>query len=368
MGGIYMTNFLTNKQISFILYCIIIGYGITNLPKNAAEVAGTGMWLTLLITTIIFMFITYMVTYLQYVFEGETIFEYSNRLVGSIITYLFIIIMLIYFFIYFSMIIRLYGEVIKLTFLFDTPVAAISLLFFIVICYALTKGINVIARICEIYGLINLLGFILISSLLITTGKLINIKPLFVMENLTTYLKGVKEMVFPFLGMEALLFLPISRTKNKKIFKYTTFMVGFIGIFYIFVAECTLSVVGAEALEYIKESMLTVIRGVDIYYLEFLRRMDGLYVIFWTMNILCAVSLWGYGITLFTSKIIKKLKFNFIAISVTALSYIASQISKNKDQIELILKYNSYLGIVVSAVIPGILLMITKVKKYDKQK
>ncbi len=363
-----MTNFLTNKQIAFVLYCIIIGYGITNLPKNAAEAAGTGMWLTLLITTIIFMFITYMITYLQYVFEGETIFEYSKGLVGKPITYLFIIIMLIYFFIYFSMIIRLYGEIIKLNLLFNTPVAAISLLFFIVIGYALTKGINVIARICEIYGLLNLLGFIFINLLLITRGKLINIKPLFVMENLTSYIKGVKQMLFPFLGMEALLFLPISRTKNKKIYKYTTFMVGFIGIFYIFVAESTVSIVGVEAVEYVKESVFSVVRGVDIYYLEFLRRMDGLYIIFWTMNILCAVSLWGYGITLFTSKIIKKVKFNFIAVVVTALSYIASQIPKTKDQIELILKYNSYLGVVVSAAIPGILLVITKVKKYDKQK
>jgi spore germination protein len=362
-----MTNFLTNKQISFILYCIIIGYGIINLPKNAAEAVGTGMWLTLLITTIIFMFITYMITYLQYIFEGETIFEYSKRLVGKTITFLFIIIMLIYFFIYFSMIIRLYGEIIKLILLFNTPVAAISLLFFIVIGYALTKGINVIARICELYGLLNLLGFIFINLILLTRGKYVNTRPLFVLENLTTYLKGVKEMVFPFLGMEALLFIPISRTQNKKIFKYTTFMVGFIGVFYIFVAESTVAIVGVEAVQLLKESVFSVVRGVDIYYLEFLRRLDGIYIIFWTMNILCAVSLWGYGITLFTSKIIKKIKFNFIAVAVTILSYIISQIPKTKDQVELIIKYNAYLGIVVSVAIPGILLVITRVKKYDKQ-
>jgi spore germination protein len=94
-----MNNYLTNKQLSFILYCLIIGCGVINLPKNAAESAGIGAWLSLIITTIIFMFITYMITYLQYVYEGETLYEYSQQLVGKLITYLLVIIYIIYFFI-----------------------------------------------------------------------------------------------------------------------------------------------------------------------------------------------------------------------------------------------------------------------------
>lgn len=363
-----MNNFLTNKQIIFIIYCITIGYGIINLPKNAAETAGTGMWFTLLITTVIFMAIVYMITYLQYVYEGETLYEYGKRLVGKSITYFFMIILLMYFMINFSMIIRLYGEIIKLTILFRTPVASLCLLFFMVIGYALTKGPNVIARICEIYGLLNLLGFIFINTLLITKGRLVNIQPLFVKENLPAYIKAVPQIALPFLGAEALLFLPLSRTKNKNILKYTTLMVGFIGLFYIYVSESTVSVIGVDAVVYLKESLLSVVRGVDIQYLEILRRLDGIYIIFWTMNIVCAISLWGYGITTFTNKIIKKAKYNYIAIAVTITAFILSQIPKTKDQTESIIKYNSYIGMIASTVIPGILLVITKVKKYDKHK
>jgi spore germination protein len=362
-----MNNFLTNRQIAFILYCIIIGYGIINIPKNAAEIAGTGMWVPLLILTIIFMFITYIITYLQYVYEGKTIFEYSKDLLGKPITYLLTIMTLIYFLVHFAMIIRFYGEVIKLNLLFRTPVAIICLLFFGVVCYAMTKGIKVIARICEIYGFLNLLGFIFINSLLVTKGKIINIQPLFVKEELTSYLRGLPKLISTFLGMEVLLFLPISKRSNKKIFRYTTFIIGIIGVLYIFVAESTTSVVGVEYVVFLKESLFSVVRGVDIYYLEFLRRLDGIYMIFWTMNILCSVSLWGYGIITITSKMAPKVKSNYTAVVATILAFILSRLPKEKEQIELVLKYNSYLGIVICIVIPGILLAVTKVKKYDKQ-
>lgn len=363
-----MNTFLTNKQISFILYCIIIGYGVINIPKNAAEAAGTGSWLSILIATIIFMVIAYMITYLQYIYAGETLYEYSSRLVGKLITHIFVVIFGIYFFVNFSMIIRLYAEIIKLTILINTPITYICILFYIVICYALTKGLNVIARMCEIYGFLNLVGFIFVNSLLITKGNSLNIRPLFVIEDLTSYLKATSSMALPFLGMEMLLFIPISKTKNKNILKYTTLMIGFIGIIYIYIVESTISVVGIDTVIYLKESIFTIVRGVDLPYLEFIRRLDGVYIIFWTMNIVCALSLWGYGVTIIISKLSKDIKYNYIAIAITFISFVFSQLPKTKDQAELIIKYNSYFGIISSAVIPAILLFITKVKKYDNQK
>ncbi|MDF2881592.1 MAG: spore germination protein [Clostridiaceae bacterium] len=362
-----MNNFVTNRQISFILYCIIVGYGVINLPKDAAESAGTGCWFPLIISTIILMVMTYIITYLQYLYEGKTLYEYGQKLVGKLITYVFLIICTIYFFTYFSMITRIYGETIRLCILYKASVLYICMLFYIVIFYALMKGINVIARVCEIYGLLNILGFLFINSLLMTKGKLVNIRPLFVTGDLMTYLKSILNFILPFLGIEILFVLPINRTNNKNIFKYTILMAGFIGILYIYIAETTISVIGADAIVYSKAALFSVVRGVDIYSLEFLRRLDGIYIIYWTMNVFCAVCLWGYGTITFTRKIIKNIKYVYIVIAVILIGFIVSQLPKTKDQVESIIKYNSYVGILVFMVIPIILFIITKVKKYDKQ-
>lgn len=362
-----MNKFLENRQIAFMMYCTIIGYGVIGIPKDAAESAGTGGWFSLLMATIIFMFFAYIIAYLQYVYENKTLYEYSELLVGKLITYIFLIICIIYFFTFFSMIARIYAETIKLIILNKTPVTYICILFYIVVFYALKKGIIVIGRVCEIYAFLNIIGFIFINFLLCTKGTWLNIHPIFVVGDIMTYLKGIAKLVLPYLGIEVLLFLPISRKSNKNICKHITLIVGFIGVLYIYIAESTMSVVGVDSVINLKAASFTVLRGVDIYHLEFLRRIDGIYVIFWTMNIFCEICLYGYGTITFTRKIIKNSRYSYTAIIITFIACIAALIPKTKDQVESIIHYNSYLGIIVSLVIPTILFVIMKVKKYDKQ-
>lgn len=362
-----MKKFLENRQIAFMMYCTIVGYGVIGIPKDAAESAGTGGWFSLLMATIIFMFFVYIITYLQYVYEKKTLYEYSELLVGKLITYIFLIICIIYFFVFFTMVVRIYAETIKLIFLNKTPVIYICILFYIVVFYALKKGINVIGRVCEIYAFLNIIGFIFTNFLLCTKGNWLNIQPVFVTEDIMTYFKGIIKLILPFLGTEIILFLPISRTSNKNIFKYTTLMIGFIGVLYVFIAESTIAVVGVDSVINLKAASFTVLRGIDIQHLDFFRRIDGIYVIFWTMNIFCEVCVWGYGTITFIKKIIKNSSYRYTTIIITFIAFIAAIIPKTKDQVESIIKYNSYLGIIVSLIIPAILFIITKVKKYDKQ-
>lgn len=362
-----MNKFFTNRQISLMLYCIIVGYGVIDLPSEAAQNAGTGSWFSLLVLTIIIIIITYMITYLQYIFEGKTLYEYSEQLVGKTITYIFSIVYIVYFFLSFTMVARIYAETLKMIILNKTPVIAICVLFYIVVFYALVKGINVIARVCELYGILNIIGFMIINTLLLTKGRLVHIRPLFVVQDLGIYFNAIFKIVLAFLGMEILFVLPLSRQHNKKVLKYTTFIVGFIGIIYIYIVESVISVVGVDSLVHYEVSLLHVIRGTDIYYLEFFRRLDGIYMIYWSMNIVCAMCLWGYGVSTFTSKIIKKIKYKYIVTGIVIMSFITAQIPKTKDQIELIIKYNSYFGAIATIVIPIILLIITKVKKYGKK-
>lgn len=360
-------NNVTNRQISVMLYSIIIGYGVINIPKDVGEAAGTGSWISLLLGTIIFMGITYMITYLQYVHEGKTLYEYSKILVGKFVTAIFLFIYCTYFFVFLSMLTRLYSEVIKLIILMKTPEIFICLLVYIVVGYALSKGINVIARLCEIYVPINILGTIFITFLLATKGKLVNIRPLFSTEDIIIYFKALKTTILPFLGMEILAFIPITRVQNKNIFKYTILTVAGIGILFTVIVEAGISVVGVESIIYLKATMLSVLKGVDIYSLDIIRRLDGIYIIIWSMNLVCAMSLWAYGVVIILNRKFKSIKYNHMVIIVICLSFILSQMPRTMDQVQKIMKYNAYLGIVAVFVIPMILFIVTKVKKYDRE-
>ncbi len=363
-----MNESLTNRQIAFTIFGIVVGYGVLNLPKNVVENAGSGAWFTLLIGTAITMIFTYIITYLGYVHKNKTIYEYSNMLVGKYITSIFMIIYIIYYFMLFTTIIRMASEAIKLTVLIKTPVWALSLLFLLVVYYAVIKRLVVIARICEIYGLIIIISAIIIHLTISTQGKLINLRPFFVVGDIQAYLKATLVTVFPFLGIEILTIISFNKKKNnKRIFKYTAFMVGFIGILYILIVESCISIMGVDGIVHYKDALFAVIRRVDIKSLQFLERLDAIFLTIWIMGMFCTASIEAYGSIFLMSKWFKNIHFNLLAFIVIFLSFIVGQIPKTINEVEKIMDYISYLGIVTAGLIPTILFLITKVKKYDKK-
>lgn len=363
-----MNESLTNRQIAFILFGVILGYGVIGLPKDIAEKTGTGGWITLLIATAIMIFFTYIITYLGYVHQNKTIYEYSKLLTGKYITTLFMSIYIIEFFMFFTMEIRIVSEVIKLTVLIKTPVWALSLLIFLVAYYTVIKRLRIIARLSEFYGILIFIAILVIHYLIFTQGKLINTRPFLGTEDTITYFKASILTILPFLGVEIITIIPFDRKKNtKKVFKYTILMIGSIGLLYIIVVESCVSVMGVDGIVNYKDALFATIRRIDIESLQFLRRLDGIFLPIWIMAVFCTITIFAYGTVFLLSKWFKKTNFNFLTLIVFMISFFVYRIPKSFDDVQKVLKYTSYLGILTIVIIPGILFIITKVKKYDKK-
>lgn len=362
-----MNKALTNRQCSFIVYSAIVGYGLINLPQNVSEAGGTIGWISILIVTVAAGAATYIITYLCYNNENKIIYEYSEELVGKFITFIFKIIFITYFILIFSYLIRMYAETLKLVMLIRTPIWAIEMLLYSVVFYAISKGPSVIGRVCELYVPMAIIGIIIMSFILFTQGRLINLRPFFMKQGVMSYIKSSYQLILPFLGMELLLFMPISKKNNRGLYKYTIFTVLFIGIFYIFVVESAISVVGVETAVIYKASLFNIVRGVDVHYLEFFRRLDGIYMIIWTIDVFCSICLWGYSLTVSLVSIFKGARFNAVLTVTIIISFIISLAPKSKMLVEKIINYASYLGIAAAFFIPTILFIVMKVKNHDKK-
>lgn len=362
-----MNDTLTNRQIAFILFGAIVGYGMMTLPKDVAESAGTGGWISLLMATLLAIIFTYIFTYIGYVHKNKTFFEYSEILTGKFITSLFMGIYIVYFFFIFTMVTRISSETIRLTLLIKTPVWALCFVFYFVVYYAVTKKLRVIGRICELYGVIIIFMALVIYFLIFTQGKLINLRPFFGSGHIQTYFDATYKMIFPFLGIEILTIIPITEKNTNRVFKYTTFMIGFIGIYYIILSESCISVTGIDEIVHYKDALLATIRRVDIPYLEFLRRLDGIFLIAWTLGIFTTITIFAYGTIFFISKWFENISFNVLSFIVLFISFIVSQIPNTIYKVEKIMEYITFIGLFSATIIPITLLIITKVKKYDKK-
>lgn len=361
-----MNESITNRQIAFILFGAIVGYGVVNLPNDAAAAAGTGAWIPLIFITAVVVLFTYFIIYIGYNNENQTLFEYSQKLMGKSVGKLITILYIIYFLLVFSILVRSYSEVVTTFFFHKTPPWAISLFFLLVVGYALTKKIKTIARITEIYIFLVLIGYIFIHFLMATQGKVVNIRPILGSEDITTYAKASFKLLFSFLGPEVIMFIPINKKTNKGVIKYPIVSIVLIGLLFIFIVESTISVVGIEDIIYYNASVFKVIKGIDIPYLEIFRRPDGVYIMFWTLSLFCSLCIWSYGVVSLSKKFFKNSSLNIIILSVIAISFILSQFPKTPDEIEKMLSLAGYIGIFTLIVIPTILFIITKVRKNDK--
>lgn len=343
-----MNTPLTNRQIAFVAYCAMAGFGIVNIPRDMVEAGGTGGWIPLAILTVVFMVNVFIISYLGYINPGKTLIEYSEKLIGKFLTSVISIIYTIYFFMFFTFITRIYAETVRMTMLPRTPTWIITFIFFLLLYYSLSKGLNVIVRVCEMYGLINIVGNIFMSIIIFTQGEIINIRPLFVKEDLMMYLSGTSKLVFAFLGVEMLFMLPMSKEKNGKILRYAPTIVGITGAMYILIGESAISVGGIELVTLYKASVFNIIRGLDVSYLEIFRRLDGIYVVVWSLNIICSLSLWGYGVQQCINRIMKTKKNKLIIGLLVLAAYIIAQIPESTNDVEKLLRYNGYLGYITS--------------------
>lgn len=362
-----MKQYLTNRQISLILFAVIVGYGIVNIPKNVVESAGTGGWITLAINTIIFMFIAYVITYIQYNNENKILYEYTRDIYGKYISTLITTFYIVYFIVVVSLILRMYSEVLRLILLNNTPIWSTLFVFYSIVLFATSKKLHTIGRLAEIYSLFVIIGYLFITIIIFTKAKLINMQPFFEASQGTKYFKATYNLMFPFLGLESLFFIPLDKVKNKNIFRYSILTMLCIGFFYIVFFESILSIGGIENIINQKAVVFRTLRGIDVYKLEMLRRLDGLYFIFSTMSLFTLSCVFSYGTTTFINETLPKIKTNHILIAVIITEYILSLLPRSIMETENILKKVSNLGMLCGIIIPLIIFITMKVKKNEKK-
>lgn len=364
-----MNESLTNRQIAFWVFGAIVAYGIISLPRDMAEAAGTGAWIPLLVTTVIAMIIGYIFTFLGYVHKEKTIYDYSILLTGKLAGNILIFIYIIYFFSLFAMESRISSEIIHLAIMVKTPPSILVLVFLIVTFYGVTKKLKGVARICELYGIIIIIFGLIINATIFTQGDLVNLRPFIPPLGITAYLKAIPNAIFALLvGVETIALIPFSKkTNDKKVFRYVAFIIIIIGLLYISAVEACISALGVDNIIYYDDALLSTIRRINIEALEFLSRLDGLFIFTWIMTIFTTILIYAYSTVFLLSKWFKKISFNKLAVIVIAIGFYISMLPGSVADVQKIIKFLSYCSILTVMVIPLILVIITKVKKYDKK-
>lgn len=360
-----MDDNITNRQIAFLLLLTLLSYSAVDISRALATTAGYGSWLTIIVGSIIFAFIAVLVTYLNYIYQGKMIADYSKLLVGKVGSY----VISIYYFLYFLLIVVFLGiefsSILKFEFIPQTPKAATLIVGIPVFCFIAYKGVVTAGRLMEFIGIVYLIVGTSIHILMFTQGTPSNILPLFNSEDIGNYTRALKEIVFPFLGIEILLTIPLSKKNGKSVIPTVFFTIIAIGLFYVLIVEACIMKVGINDIAHYNSSLIVAIRDMELPFLDFLKRIDVMFLTVGFAGLFMGISIVYTAMLELLSKILPKIKRGKLIIIIGVVSYAGCLFfDKKQGFLDFVKEAGIYLGLVAVLIIPAILLIISKVKKH----
>lgn len=360
-----MDNSITNRQIFFILLLTLTSYSLVGISKAMAESAGTGSWITILITSIFFGLAAIVIVSLNNMFKGKMLLDYATQLVGKPIGYCIAIYYIMYFLLIGVLLVISMGKLLKVDFFPKTPIWAIIMIGIPLFSYIAYKGINTIARLFEFFGLIFIITAVTVHILMITQGEVERILPLFNSSDMGNYLKAIKQAIFPFLGIEVLLIMPLSKKNGRKGIRTAFLSIISIGLFYILVIESCIMKIGINDIVNYNDSLIEAIRDISLPFLGFLERVDILFLTVGFWGIYLGISIVFTAIVEYLCKIFSRRSRLTIVIIVGIVIFILSLIANGILGFEeFVIETGTFLGMISCIIIPVILMIIAKVKKY----
>lgn len=350
---------ITALQLAFLNITTIISTSDVFLPAFVAQEAKQDSWISVLIGTVTSLIVTNIILALGLKHSKKTIIQYSCDILGKPLGKLVgLSYVLFYLYLCYSVTGEL-GEIFVISFNPGSPIAVYSIFTIIVAAYAVTKGLEVIARINYLllpFG-IAILG--LVAMLNIPKMHMENFLPI-LYEGIYPSIKG-SFLIQSWLFEVLLIFQLIPFVKDKdKIKKYINVSVIFLGISLMF-GVLTIAVLGSLTERYMFPA-LQYVRYASVGH--YIQNLDISIMVLWVSGIFIKIAITYYCTLLSITQFFGLESYKNLILPV-GLLIIASSLNSTKTitdmvhSLHYIFPFHMFL---MGFIIPFILLLVSVIK------
>jgi spore germination protein KB len=190
---------INTKQYTWLLFVIITSFTALQVPGLVIFQAGRDAWLSVIAAWFLDVMLALVYTYMGIRFPGENPVQYSRTILGKSLGRLAGLLFILFFLIVGAILMRGLGMYIGNIFLPKTPMKIVLLGAYLVVAYIVRKGIEVIARMCEILGPLYLLSLIILFLLALPFFRLNRLKPQ-LEQGIYPFLSGTP-LILSFIGI-----------------------------------------------------------------------------------------------------------------------------------------------------------------------
>lgn len=218
---------ISTNQFVWMLFSIITSFTTLQIPGLLIFHAGRDAWLSVIIAWLLDVLLAIVYAYMGIRFPGENFVQYSITILGKYLGRIVGAMFPIYFLMVASVLMRAITTLINNMMLQSTPMEVILFSGYILITYSVRKGIEVIARACEVLGPIYLLSFAILFTLVTPSVKISRLKPQLI-EGFYPVFSG-SIFILAFIGICIMMgaFIPIcNRPENGFMAKFIAVSIG----------------------------------------------------------------------------------------------------------------------------------------------
>jgi spore germination protein KB len=199
MAQVPEQGIINTKQYIWLLFITITSFTALQVPGLVIFQAGRDAWLSVLVAWLLDVLLAVVYAYLGIRFVGQNPVQYSRTILGKIFGTAVGLLFILFYLVVSASMMRGLAMYIGNVFILTTPLEVILLTAYLVVAYISRKGIEVIARMCEILGPLYLLSFIVLFLLALPYFHLEHLKPQFD-QGIYPFLSGAP-MILSFIGI-----------------------------------------------------------------------------------------------------------------------------------------------------------------------
>jgi spore germination protein KB len=193
------SGIINTKQYTWLLFIILTSFTALQVPGLLIFQAGRDAWLSVILAWFLDVLLAIVYAYMGIRFPGENPVQYSTTILGKFFGKMAGWGFILFFLIVSVSLMRGLAMYIGNVFLPKTPIEIILLSGHLVIAYIARKGIEVIARICELLGPIYLASLVLLFLLALPSFHLKLLKPQFD-RGIYPFLSGIP-LILSYIGI-----------------------------------------------------------------------------------------------------------------------------------------------------------------------
>jgi spore germination protein len=278
-------------EISVTLIGMIIGVGILTLPRSLAQEVGTSDgWISIIIGAISAMLLVSVYVRLQRHFPELNLLQFIGKSkIGNWISKALGILFITYFILLLAFEARILSLVVGMYLLVNTPSEIIVALILLTTSYAVGKGVQGIIHLNLMFVPFTVLFLLVIVIFNLQELNINELRPV-LPEGITPVLKGVKQTLVSFLGIEILFFFMAYMRASEVKALPLNISIAFISILYIMITVVSFSLFSIETTGIITFPTVEVAKEVEIPGGLF-ERLESLVITIWIMSIFNTMSI-----------------------------------------------------------------------------